>query len=788
MKKISMSDGWKFQKEGSEETKIISVPHDAMIFEERSIDNVGRKNTAWFSGADYLYEKSYFFGDEYKDKVVYLEFEGVYHNSEVYLNGEKLSFRPYGYTNFYVRIDEHIILNKENIIKVRAVNSDQPNSRWYTGSGIHRPVSMLVFPKEHVLLNSIKVTTISSESRMVNINLKTSVSGKVTLSFLDNKKVIKKIDLDSNGEINENIELTDTQLWSGDNPKLYTLKVNFKNHEESVRFGIRSINITRDNGLLINGERVILKGACIHHDNGLLGAVSHPFAEYRKIKILKENGYNAIRSAHNPSSKALLDACDELGMLVLDEYVDMWYIHKTKYDYASYFENWWKQDLKDMIDKDYNHPSVIMYSIGNEVAETGQKKGIALTKEMNDYIKTMDQTRPVTCGINVFFNYLYSLGFGVYSDSKAEKAMKSTKKAKSVGSEFFNDVAGLLGDKTMKIGAWLPGSNKKTKGAFANLDVAGYNYGILRYKKDLKKYPERLILGTETFCKDAFGFWDMAKKNNGIIGDFVWAGMDYLGEVAIGSWVHDDHAPEFTGGPGWMTAGSGRIDINGIANAEMAFTRVAFELDQIRMAVVPVNNHGKKHSPSAWKLSKAMESWSWNGHDGDKTTVEVYTRAHNIVLFVNNKKVGSKKSNKKGLTKFKVRYHDGSITAIGFDKNKKELYRTTLHTASEENKLMLAPEDKVITQDQLAYVQLKLTDEKGNLKPLLREKINIEVENGELIGLGHACPYNEDGYKNTYTETYMGQALAIIKPVNKGKIVVKGECSLGTSLAEVEVK
>ena len=263
--------------------------------------------------------------------------------------------------------------------------------------------------------------------------------------------------------------------------------------------------------MLLNGKRTILRGACIHHDNGVLGACCYEDAEWRKIRILKENGYNAVRSAHNPCSKALLDACDHLGMLVMDESVDQWYIHKTEYDYVNYFMDWWKQDLKDMVEKDYNHPSVILYSTGNEVSETAQPRGIALTKEMTEYLHGLDPTRPVTCGINIFFNFLSSIGLGVYSDEKARKEVEKPQKKKAVGSEFFNNMAGLLGDEFMKRGATLHGCDVKTRDAFANMDIAGYNYGIYRYKHDLKKYPRRLILGSETFCKDAYQFYELAK-------------------------------------------------------------------------------------------------------------------------------------------------------------------------------------------------------------------------------------------------------------------------------------
>ena len=275
-----------------------------------------------------------------------------------------------------------------------------------------------------------------------------------------------------------------------------------------------------------------------------------------RIRILLDAGYNAIRSAHNPCSKALLRACDEMGMLVMDEYIDGWYIHKTKYDYADEILENYRKDLKDMVDKDYNHPSVIMYSTGNEVSETAQKKGISLTKSPTDRLHELDSTRPVSCGINIFFNFLSSMGFGVYSDKKADEAAENAKKKKAVGSEFYNTVAGIFGAGFMKTGATLYPCDVKTRDAYANMDVAGYNYGIKRYHHDLKKYPKRIILGSETFCADAYRFMQEAKRDKRIIGDFVWAAQDYLGEVGIGAWEYKDYAPRFDGGCGWVSAGS----------------------------------------------------------------------------------------------------------------------------------------------------------------------------------------------------------------------------------------
>jgi len=339
----------------------------------------------------------------------------------------------------------------------------------------------------------------------------------------------------------------------------------------------------------------------------------------------------------------------------------------------------------------------------------------------------------------------------------------------------------------MKLGATLRGCDIKTRDAFANMDVAGYNYGIYRYKKDLKKYPDRIILGTETFCNDAYRFYEFAKDNKGLIGDFVWAGMDYLGEVGIGSWEYRDYAPDFTGQVGWVSAGSGRVDLIGNELGEAKYTKVAFGIDKIHIAVVPADNAFKPHSPSAWKMTNAMDSWSWDNCDGQKTKVEVYARAYKIALYVNSKKVGEKKLKNDCKAIFKTTYYHGQIVAIAFDEQGNEIARTSLESAGKETQLSVIPEDKKVKVNELCYIRLRYTDLAGTKKPLARGDIKVSVHGGELLALGNACPYNDRGYNTDITDTYYGEALAIVKPAGTGKINITAESPYGNAQASVLV-
>lgn len=782
MKAIDFNADWRVKQVGGGEEKVVTLPHDAMIEEERGAESGGGINTGWFLCHDYEYTKEFFVPEEYSDKIVTFEFEGVYKNAEVYLNGEKAAYRPYGYTNFYVEANKFLKFGEKNEIKVIAKNADQPNSRWYSGTGIYRPVTMFVSEKKHILFNGVKIRTLQINPTIIEVKVKTSCVGAVNLDIYYKGEKILSATENADGETPEavfSLEIKDAKLWSPDTPELYTCKASFFDDEAEERFGIRTISCDSVSGFKINGERVIIRGACIHHDNGILGARCYAEAEERKIKILKDSGYNAVRSAHNPCSKAILKSCDELGVLMMDEYVDMWYVHKSMFDYASYIDEWWKQDLKDLVDKDYNHPSVIMYSTGNEVGETSEARGIALTKEFTEYLHSLDSERPVSCGINIWFNAMYSMGFGQYSDEKAKKAAEAKsdkeKKKNAVGSEFFNNLSGLVGADFMKLMATLPICDRVTRDAYANMDVAGYNYGIKRYKGDVKKYPERVILGSETFCSDAYTFWETAKKYPAVIGDFVWAGMDYLGEVGIGSWEYKEYVPDFSQGVGWISAGSGRVDLIGNQLGEALYTKVAFELTDLpQIAVVPVSHTKEKHSPSAWKFSNALPSWSWNGLDGKKAKVEVYSRAPIVELYINGKKVGKKKFKKNCRFDFTVKYEGGEITAVNLDKNGNELSRNSLHTAGEETVLSVVPEKKEVKSGEVCFVRLKYTDKNGVVKPLERGIINVEVEGGELLAVGSACPFNDPkyGYTGTKTDTYYGEAMAVVK-ATADKVVVK---------------
>ena len=822
MQKIDFNKGWMCKCLTRDEAAYpVTLPHDAMLSEPRTQESTGEGNIGWYIGGDYEYTKKFTVPKEYENQKVLIEFEGVYHNAEVHINGKKVAGRPYGYTNFYINTDGFFKFGEENEVKVIAHNADQPNSRWYSGTGIYRPAYLHIGGEKYIPVNGVKIRTLSYNPAQIEVAVKTSAPGEVSLEIeFEGKRVLtaigesKAVAAQNNETKNTSaasekpakeyqavflLDVPNAKLWDTEHPSLYTCKAVFGEDEVTETFGIRELVWNPQVGMTINGKRVILRGACFHHDNGVLGACTYPEAEERKMRIFKENGYNAVRSAHYPCSKALLDACDRVGMLLMDEYVDVWYIHKTKYDYANQLAGWWKQDLKDMVDKDFNHPSVIMYSTGNEVAETAQKKGIALTGEMTNYLHSLDSTRPVTCGINIFFNFLSSIGLGVYSDDKAEKsaenaekfaaeqakkaaAAKPEKKKKPVGSEFYNTLACLVGDYFMKCGATLYPCDLKTRDAYANMDIAGYNYGIFRYKHDLKKYPNRLILGSETFCKDPYSFWEIAKKNKRIIGDFVWAGWDYIGEVGDGAAEYSDY--KFEDPSTRMTGGNGRIDLNGKPRAEAAYTRVAFERETGPFIAVDPVYQKEKLRLTGWQLTKALESWAWGGCSGEPAKVEVYARAAQVELFINGKSVG-KKNVKKCRANFNTTYEDGEITAVSYDEKGKEINRYSLQTAGKETILQVRPEEKSVKPEGLAFVQLQYTDTKGIWKPMEKHNLKVTVENGILKGLGSPAPYVKGNYTDDTVATYYGEAMAVVQADGNGPVKVTVTDETRSYVAEI---
>ena len=757
-----INNNWIFYRLNKPEEKInVGLPYDAMLREPRDISFKGGDKVSFFKGDDYAYEKVINITD--LNICIYFEFEGIYHHPQIYINGVLAYERQYGYSACLFNATE-FLKQGDNVIKVIAINSDQPNSRWYSGAGIYRNVHMFVLPKAHIIPRSFKINTIDSKEGKISFKCLLSEATDLNVEIFnkDNKSVLIK-EYKGVKEIDDSLVINNPELWNAEHPYLYKAVASINGQTEELRFGIRQIELDKEQGLLINGEKVILFGACIHSDNALLGAESYKEVEYRKVRQLKELGYNAARSAHNPICKDFLEAADELGLYVMDEYVDCWYIHKTKFGYSNYMEDNYEEDLLDMVEKDYSHPSVIFYSTGNEVSETAEPRGIELQKKMNELLHQLDHSRLTTCGINVFFNGIAHTPIATYSNKKAEDEFKSKPKVEG-SSDIFNTLGNMLGAGFMKRGATLHIVDKNTRGAFANMDVAGYNYGILRYKKDYKRYPDRFMCGTETFVFDAALFYETAKKYPRVIGDFVWAGLDYLGEAGFSAELNPQEFEYLKDRSGWLTDDCARKDILGNTTSEGDYTLVAFRKNVIDIGVVSPFDLRSKCPKKAWRFNHAMRSYSYPGEENNKCVFYIYSYAPRVEFYQNDKLIKKGKIKpKKCFIKFNGKYIPGSIKAIAKDEKGNVLGEVMLKTASKEEKLHFYKEEYP-ELNRFMYVHLFFGDNEGIVSP--HKEYHIEINNvkgGKLIRLGNAASYNKIGYLTNKIPTYHSRGMAIFE-------------------------
>jgi hypothetical protein len=754
----------------------VDLPHDAMIHEKRDPASPGGSALGYYPGGVYVYEKDFAVPQGWREKHVFFEFEGIYRNSKVVLNGEEAGGRPYGYARFFVRADSFLEFGEENTIRVVADNSQLPNSRWYSGSGIYRPVHLLVGNRTHIEPDGVKISTLSYAPARILVETAAN-GGEIEVEILDGGKRIA-----AGGGASVEFSIANARLWSAETPNLYRCRVILKENGQIVdevteNFGIRKVE-WNNKGLFINGQETLLRGGCIHHNNGILGAATHDKAEQRRVRILKETGFNAIRSAHNPTSKTLLEACDRYGMYVMDEFADMWYLHKTKYDYASDFEDWYLQDLNAMVDQDYNHPSVIMYSIGNENTEPYEQRGVELTREMVDYLHNLDPSRAVTAGINIFLIFMASMGMGIFKEEGISYEAKPEKKVKKnvTGSLFFNVAASLIGPLMSKIPR-LKAADKASSPCLDALDIAGYNYAMGRYPLEGKRHPNRLVVGAETFHKDIAKNWAMVQKYPYLIGDFMWTSWDYLGEASIGAWDYDGSG--FLDKPyPWRSSECGAIDLLGNPGAPAKYAAVVWGLEEKPyIGVRPVNRPGERPTKGLWRGTNAVDSWSWVNCDGNKAEIEVFVDAYEVELFLNGQSLGRKKI-KDFKTMYKTKYAPGTVKAVAYDQDGGKLSESELVSAAGRTSISLKPEESVIKAGELIYINIHLVGENGVVESNDDKKLSVTVEGGELLGFGSADPCTEERFDGPSCTTYYGKALAVVRAgleVETVQVVVSAE-------------
>jgi hypothetical protein len=713
----------------------------------------------------------------------------VHKDSTVYINSREMGGCVYGYSQFYVHAEDALIYGGENTIKVIVRNDDQPNSRWYTGSGMYRPAWLLISDKNHIDLDGVKVSTLSYSPAKIRVEIMKTGGDTVRVEILDNgKPVADGVAIDSGKSVE--IEIPDAKLWSDETPDLYQCHVTLLKNgvpvdEVTETFGIRLVE-WNTKGLFINGRETLLRGGCVHHDNGILGACSYVKSKKRRIQMLKAAGFNAIRSSHNPASTAMLETCDRLGIYVIDETWDMWYNHKSKNDYAKDFEANYQFDIKSMVNRDFNHPSVIMYSIGNEVSEPAKDKGVELTKELVDLFHSLDKNRAVTGGFNLMIIYSSAKGKGIYNEDGGLNQQKAPDMS-GMSSTIFNIL-------TMKVGTNMNKSgNSKAADAVTTpsldaLDIAGYNYGSGRYPLEGKAHPERVVFGSETFPQDIVKNWAMMKTYPYLIGDFMWAAWGYLGEVGAGAWAYTPDGKGFDKPYPWLLADSGVLDILGNSTGEIFLAQAVWGLlKNPVIAVQPVNHPGVEPAKMVWRGTNSLSSWSWKNCEGNQAIVEVYSDTHAVELLLNGKHIGRKRV-RNCVAIFKTKYIPGKLTAISYDTDGNENGRSEMESSTGKISICVRPEEDNISVNDIGYINIELVGENGVVECNADKKISISVEGGKLLAFGSANPRTSESYTEGCFTTYYGRAQAVVRADTVGVLRITASVTdIESAVAEIKV-
>lgn len=764
IRKQNFDFGWKFslgdvaqaEKQNFDDSKwrVLDLPHDWSIEGEFSKDNRSGNDGGYVPTGVAWYRKTFDVPADWSAKRVSVYFEGSYMNNTVFLNGDSVGFHPYGFTSFELDLTTHLKAGEKNVIAVRVDNSQQKNCRWYTGSGIYRHVWLQVKNKVHIPNWGVQVFTEKVENNRATIRFKT----KLRNDELSDKQLVvrtgiydkendtclqehRKVTLASNQtmELSTQLKVENPKLWSGETPVLYDVIVQLLDgdvvlDELHIPFGIRTIAYSADGGFLLNGEKIQLNGACIHADNGALGAAAFNRAEERKVELMKAAGFNAVRTAHNPPSEALLDACDRLGMLVIDEIYDGWRASKTPHDYSTLIDEYWQKDVEAMVLRDLNHPSIILWSSGNEIIERTSEEAVQTAKMLNDYIRQLDPSRPVTAA-----HASWGQGWSVFDSLMAQ------------------------------------------------FDIVGYNYYMHEAENDHERVPNRMIIQTESYPREAFRNWAMVDKHEYIFGDFVWTGMDYLGESGIGRFYYEGETPgehyERDIFP-WHGAYCGDVDQIGWRKPISHYRSMLYNPDgeKLYLSVKEPSVEGRRIKETLWSVWPTWESWTWNGHEGKDIDVEIYSRYPAVRLYLNGAQVAERKTGYDEEFKAIVRlpYQPGELKVVGLLEGQ-ECDEHCLKTASSAHEIRLsADKTSLIANGQdLAYITVELYDENGVHQPNADNLLQFALEGeGEIIGVDNANLQDMMSYKGNERKAWKGRALVIVKSSRQAgeiRLVVSSE-------------
>jgi len=761
--------------------RTVELPHDWSIEGRPSKDNPTGSEGGYFPAGAGWYRKTFSAPPEWRGKRVSVEFDGVYRDATVYLNGKKLGNQPYGYTSFSFDVMPDLDFSGLNVLAVRVDNSAQPNSRWYSGSGIYRHVRVVVTDPVHVAHWGVLVSTTSASTESGSLSVRTRVENESTATA---RVTVETQILDRGGkpvghaqsavetapgsgtEAIQEIAVSKPALWSPEAPALYRavtrLRKDGKAIDEVVTiFGIRTLAWSAEKGLLLNGKAIKLAGGCVHHDNGPLGAAAFDRAEERRVELLKAAGYNAVRTSHNPPSPAFLDACDRVGLLVLDEAFDTWKANKVKYDYGRNFDEWWQRDISAMVLRDRNHPSVVLWSIGNEIPEVLVERGPAIAKRLADQVRSLDSSRPLTQAVPTSTS-------GPFPDA-----------------------------------------------VLAVLDIAGYNYNLARnYANDHRRVPSRLMMTTESFPAAAFEQWQVAKDNSFILGDFVWTAMDYLGESGIGAWAYGTPQQASQAGmmmtgmqgmadkmflamangvdmkammaqaggnqggqspmsflaPGypWHAAQCGDLDLTGHRKPQSYYRDILWNGgDRVYATVRLPEPEGKKIVAVAWAVYPTLPSWTWPTQEGKELQVEVYSGVEKVRLYLNDKLIGEKATGRSEEFKalFTVPYAPGTLKAVGM-RGDRAVAESVLTTAGNPARLRLTADRTTLQAggQDLSFVTVEAIDAEGRFQPNADQEVQFAITGpGAIAAVGNADGKDESPYQGDRRKLFQGRALVVVR-------------------------
>ena len=653
-------------------------------------------------------------------------------DADLWVNGEYVGNHFYGYSPFWVDVTDLLIPGGDNVIALR-VHAEGVTSRWYSGAGIYRPVTLLECDREaHVLPFSTKITVEGdADTALVSVATCWKEPGRIA----DAECLI----LDASGQTvamapmtggRASLVLPSPSTWSPDTPFLSRLQIFARGHlADEQSFGVRFLEFRSREGFFLNGSPVLLKGGCVHHDNGALGSMAFDKAEIRKVRLLKDAGFNAVRTAHNPPSEAFLAACDSLGMLVLLDLFDVWRYPHFEGDYSSRFDACWKEDVRSTVDRFFNHPSILLWGSGNEIKRNDTEEMAALSQEITRFLHQLDPSRPV-------FNAVNSVGPG--------------------------------------------------KDAFLQtLDVAGYNYSREAYLEEYRTFPDQLVISTESFPSEAFAYWTDVEEYPWVIGDFVWTAFDYMGEASIGWYGYDLRDDFFP----WYLAYCGDVDICGQRRPQSYFRQTLWdERPMVYLTMTPPTpsfpHNPRKQEWSVWDWPDEIHSWTGKQMDGKPVRITVYSNCPVVELFQDGKSLGVRR-NTENRFRWEAAFRPGTLTAVGMDAEGVPLCRDELSTASELVSLMVRTDTDHLVADgeDLCFVTLSLTDSSGRVNPLREDRITLDVQGpGELIAFTNANPMDVSGFQSPVRRAWRGEALAIVRAGReKGLMTIRAESETGLS-------